>query len=96
MSHSAPSRRRGHAHEQHLVVVQRCERCGRFAVMRGWVDQAAAFHDLKNAQTYAARLLREMTGRPDPAPLHLEVAGVDRAAAVVPTPAASIEPPAAA
>lgn len=92
MAKKTRSRRAGHAHEQHLVLLRQCAGCGRWVVLLGKADHSAAFHDRPNARAYADRLRREIAGRPDPDPLLVEVAAPDRDVAAIAPPAKSTTP----
>lgn len=81
------SRPRGHAHEQHLVVVRQCDGCARWVVLRGWTTHAAAFNNQGEARAAAKRVLRDIAGRPDPDPLYLEIDRTGHVAAIGQAPA---------
>ena len=75
MSHAYPSRRRGHRHEQHFVLVRQCPRCARWIVLRGRSEHVAGYHDESTARVGATELLRKITGHPDPDPVLVVIAG---------------------
>ena len=96
MARKNRSRRTGHAHEQHVVLVRQCSRCARWVVLHGKLDHVTAYHDEDSAIAYAEYLREKIIGRPDPDPLQVEVIGPGHVVATGSTPAASIEAPAAA
>ena len=96
MGETLRSRRPGHAHEQHLVLVRQCDCCARWIVLRGSTEHVAAFHDQRAARAAANELLRAIEGRPDPAPLAIEITVEGNAVTTGLPPAASVEAPAAA
>lgn len=73
MGETLRSRRPGHAHEQHLVLVRQCDCCGRWVVLRGSADHVAGFSDQGEARAAARELLGAMEGRPDPDPISIEI-----------------------
>jgi len=91
MGKALRSRPRGHAHEQHLVLLQQCPCCARWIVLRGWANHVAAFNDQGAARAAAKRVFRDIAGRPDPAPLLVEVPGPDHVVATGLSPVVPIE-----
>jgi len=96
MAKKPRSRRSGHAHEQHVVLVRQCDRCARWVVLRGQLDHVTAYHDEASAIDYADYLRSKMQGSPDPDPVLVEVTREGPAASPGQAPAEVVEAPAAA
>jgi len=96
MGRTIASPHRGHAHEQHLLLVRQCSRCARWIVLRGWTNHVAAFNNQGAARAAAARLLRDLARNPDPDPICIEITVEGSAVATGLPPVEPVEAPAAA